>query len=98
MERPEYLLQLTINERQVSRILIDQHYREKHDDLNDLLILELVKKLDRQSFPVEVRRGEFEYFRAEPVVLNDKPYRIVMVLCVSDDFLGVVNAFRVDRR
>jgi len=29
-------------------------------------------------------------------MINEKPYRVIMVLCVSDDFLGVVNAFRVD--
>lgn len=96
MDRPEYKLRLRINERMVYRVLIDQHYQEKHSDLNDQTILELVKKLDGQSFPVEMIRGEFEYFRAEPVMLNQKPYRVVMVLCISDDFLGVVNAFRVD--
>ena len=98
MDRPEYRLKLKINDRDISRILIDQHYREKHSDLDDQIILTLLRKLDGENFPVEMIRGEFEYFRAEPVMLDRKPYRVIMVLCVSDDFLGVINAFRVDER
>jgi hypothetical protein len=98
MDRPEYALSLVINDHPVKRVLIDQHYRQKHGDLNDQIILDLVKKLDGQNFPVEITRGDYDYFRAEPVILQGSPYRLVMVLCVSDDFLGVVNAFRVDRK
>lgn len=96
--RPEYALRFNINERNILRVIIDQHYREKRSDLNDQKILEMVKTLDGQNFPIETIRGEYEYFRAEPVYLQEKPYRLVLVLCVSDDFLGVINAFRVDRR
>ena len=96
MDRPEYLLNLIINDRKISRVLIDQHYRENHRDLSDEIILELLEKLNNQSFPVEMIRGEFEYFRAEPVILNQKAFRMILLLPVGDDFLGVVNAFRVD--
>ncbi len=34
----------------------------------------------------------------EWVLWKEKPYRLILVLCLTDDFLGVVNAFRVDRR
>ena len=98
MDRPEYPLSMTINERRVTRILIDQHYREKHSDLDDQKIIGLVKQLDGENFPIETTRGEFQYFRAEPVYLSDRPYRVILMLCLSDDFLGVVNAFRVDER
>jgi hypothetical protein len=81
----------------VSRVVIDQHYRENHaESVNDELILQLVRELDGKTFPVELVRGEFEYFTAEPVQVADKPYRLVLVLCVSDDYLGVINAFRVN--
>lgn len=96
--RPEYALWLIINEREISRIIIDQHYRDKRSDLNDYKILEMVKTLDGQNFPIETVRGEYEFFRVEPVYLDKKPHRLVLILCLSDDFLGVVNAFRVERR
>jgi hypothetical protein len=94
--RPEYTLCVTVNDRTVNRVVIDQHYRENHaESVNDELILQLVRELDGKTFPVELVRGEFECFTAEPVQYADKPYRLVLVLCVSDDYLGVINAFRV---
>lgn len=96
--RPEYALRLSINEREISRVLIDQHYRDKRSDLNDQKILEMVKTLDGQNFPIETVRGGYEFFRVEPVYFGEKPYRLVLVLYLSDDFLGVVNAFRVNWR
>ena len=97
MDRNEYSLQLSINGRQLSRVIIDQHYQEKHGDLNDDLILKLVKPLDGGNFDIQRRSGDFEYFAIEPIYLEEKTYRVVLVLCIVDDYLGVVNAFRVRR-
>ncbi len=95
--RPEYPLKITINGRMVNRVVIDQHYRENHaESVTDELILELVKELDGGIFPIEKIVDEFEYFAVEPVVYEDRPYRIILVLCISDDYLGVINAFRID--
>ena len=95
-QRPEYLLEVTINECKLNRVVIDQHYRLNHDDsMNDQIILDLVKTLDGKKFPPEKVQGEFEYFTVEPAYLLEKAYRIVLVLCLTDDYLGVVNAFRV---
>jgi len=96
MDRPEYPLQLGINGRTLNRVIIDQHYRLQHPEVTDQLILDLVKQLNGQDFPIERIQGEFEYFRAEPVFYNEKPYRLILLLCMGDDCLGVVNAFRVD--
>ena len=96
-ERPEYKLQLVVNRQDVNRVIIDQHYKIKHPDVTDEIILELVKELDGGSFPVEEIDGEFRYFRVEPVYHDDKPYRLVLLICITDDFLGVINAFRVKR-
>ena len=96
-ERPEYPLQITINGRTLSRVVIDQHYRLKHSEsINDKIILDLVKTLDGRKFPLEKQDGDFEYFTVEPVFSLEKPYRVVLLLCLSDNFLGVVNAYRVD--
>ena len=96
-ERPEYSIKLRVNGRVLSRVVIDQHYRKKHDDLDDKLILDLVAQLDQGNFPIESRLEEFEYFRVEPVHWDKKVYRLVLVLCIHADYLGVVNAFRVRR-
>ncbi len=96
-DRIEYPLQLVFNEITIRRVLIDQHYQERHSEsMNDELILELVKGLDGQNYPIDEERGGFRYFTIEPVVYESKPYRVILTLFVGDDFLGVVNAFRVD--
>jgi hypothetical protein len=78
--------------------VIDQHYRLKHgQSINDEISLDLVKTVDGKKFPPEKIKGENEYFAVEPVYRLEKPYRVVLVLCLSDDFLGVVNAFRVNK-
>lgn len=102
-DRHEYPLTIQINGRTLARVVIDQHYAEKHsesvsDELILELILELIKSIDGEDFLVESEREGFEYFTAEPVYHNDEPYRVIMLLYMHDDFLGVVNVFRVDRR
>lgn len=98
-ERREYKHRIKINGRSLGRVIIDQHYRLKHGGvINDKLILELVDELNDQTFPVQSRRDEFEYFAVEPIYRNRSPYRLVLVLCITDDYLGVINAFRVKRR
>jgi len=79
--RCEYPLKLVLNGRVLTRIIIDQHYKEKHSEsINDNLIIELVKTLDGENFPVESRKDEFEFFKVEPVLWQEKPYRVVLVL------------------
>ena len=94
-ERTLYKLRLTINGKHCTRVIIDQHYREKHKNIDDELILSLVKTLDHQVFPIETRENGFEYFAVEPVITQGKSFRLVLLLCVFDDYLGVINAFRV---
>jgi len=96
-ERPEYPLKITINGRNLSHVIIDQHYRVKHgQSMNDDVILDLVKTLDGKKFPPDRVQGENEYFTVEPVFHLEKPYRVILVLCLTNDYLGVVNAFRVN--
>ena len=96
-QRNEYSIRLFFNGVEIHRVLIDQHYRENHaESMNDELILELVKNLDGGNYPVEDEDDGFQYFMVEPVVFETKPYRVILVMCVHDDFLGVVNAFRVN--
>ena len=96
-KRPEYPLKITINGRSLSRVVIDQHYRVSHDEsMNDQIILDLVRTLDGRKIPPERVQDEFEFFTIEPVYLLEKPYRVILVLSLTDDYLGVVNAFRTN--
>ncbi len=98
-DRTEYRLQLTLNDRVLTRVIIDQYYKEKHaDSVNDEIILDLVKTLDQKTIPIESERDGFQYFKAEPVVSDKKPFRLILVICIFDDYLGVINAFRVQRK
>ena len=83
IDRPEYLLEITINGRALSRVIIDQHYKSKHSEsINDELILELVKTLDGEEFPPEATKSDFEFFTVDPVVWKDEPYRLSLnVVC-----------------
>ena len=68
MDRKEYALKIRINNRDLSRVIIDQYYADKHaDSVDDQTILELVKTLDGEVFLIEAERGDFQYFTAEPV-------------------------------
>jgi hypothetical protein len=98
-DRTEYKVSTYINGRLLRRVIIDQHYRVKHaKSLNDQVILKLVRELDGGIFPVEIERGDFQYFTVEPVLKNNLPYRLVLLICITDDYLGVINAFRVRRK
>lgn len=97
-KRNEYPLSIKINNRRLSRVTIDQHYRLNHPDVSDDLILKLIQEIDGEIFDIEIEKNGFEYFAVEPVAYSDKPYRLVLLLCVHDDFLGVINAFRVPRK
>jgi hypothetical protein len=96
-DRPEYKLKLTVNGHELKRVIVDQHYKIKHPDVTDEIILSLVRQLDGGNFPIVEYDGDYRYFRVEPVQYNSNPYRIILVICIVDDFLGVVNAFRVKR-
>jgi len=97
-ERSEYPLEININGRQLSRVVIDHHYRIKHPDISDDLILVLVQQLNKGNFPIEEEKEGYQYFTVEPVVHDKRPYRLVLLLYLHDDFLGVINAFRVGRK
>jgi hypothetical protein len=98
IDRPVYRVDLKINLTLIKRVIIDQHYRKKHPDLDDKLILRLVSKLNGRQILVEDRKDEFEYFRVESIYLFGNAYRLILALCASDNYLGVVNAFRVKWR
>ncbi len=61
--------------------------------MSDELILRLVKLLDGGEFDLKSESDGYKYF-VEVVLLKDRSYRIILTHC-DEDYLGVVNAFRV---
>ena len=94
--RREYPISITFNRRRFTLLVIDPHYEENHPDMTDPLIIELVRQLDGSETEPESETNGFKYFVREVSMVN-KFYRIILTYC-EEDFLGVINAFRVKER
>jgi len=93
-ERTRYPMNLVVNGCQIDEVVIDPHYKEKHPDISDALIIDLVKGLDGKEFQVQERDGEWEFFMLDRIEYKGKLYRLIWCLRDSCLFLGVVNCFR----
>jgi len=76
-ERTRYPMNLVVNGRQIDEVVIDPHYKEKHPDISDALILDLVKGLDGREFQVQERAGKWEFFMLDRIEYEGKLYRLV---------------------
>ena len=96
MDRVEYEISITVNGIKISKVIIDSHYREKHEgSVTDEIILKLVQLLDGGDFePEEVTETGFSYFKSDPLILDDKSYRLIWLLKDDEVYIGVVNCFR----
>jgi hypothetical protein len=95
MDRKEYTISITVNFRQIHRIVIDSHYEIKHKSVvHDDLILRLVKSLDGGTYPVQDRSSSYEYFVTDKMELDGKLYKLVWLLENDQLYIGVVNAYR----
>ncbi len=89
---------ITVNGIRIVQVVIDRHYQEKHSDhMNDDLILQLVKELDGRRELPEARTYNYSYF-ATLVELDEKQYRLVWLLEKNAIYIGIVNAYRDNRR
>jgi hypothetical protein len=95
-KRREYPLSIILNKRCFTLVVIDTHYEKKHPEITDQLILELVRHLDGSNIELADESGGFKYF-AHEMYWQSKPYRIVLTYC-EEDFLGVINVFRVKEK
>lgn len=95
-EKRVYHLPIVFNGRQFERVVISDHYQQRHQaTMNDEIVLELVKRLDGERQPAsDVAPDGYRYYSLDNVVYQGKPYRIVVTDHPLENFLGVVNAFR----
>lgn len=95
-KRRSYPAFMRVNGVLVNEILIDSHYQKKHSGyMSDELILELVDLLKMEQFRLDSRSGRFSYFVFDGVFLRERYYRLILLMEQGENYLGVVNAFRV---
>ena len=98
MVQREYAIRLTVNRRKFRRVLIDPHYEKRHPDMEDRTILSLVRTLeDAEHIAKYVTVAGFEIYVTEPVFQAEKLYRLVWTTQPSENYIGVINAFRRKR-
>ena len=74
--KENYPLNLEVNGYQFPKINISQHYKEKHSDITDELILELLKLfVDKKTFQPD--KLTTDYFVLEKILHRGKKYKLV---------------------
>lgn len=95
MKRREYKVNIQVNSRKITKVIIDPHYQDKHSAvITDELILELVDLLHKGTFPVQDSDLNFEYFVTDGLKLRNKKYKLVWLLEKNKLYIGIVNAYR----
>ena len=54
----------------------------------------LVEMLDGKTFEPEAERDGFQYFKTDPLMLDEVNYRLIWLLEGDEIYIGVINAFR----
>jgi hypothetical protein len=95
MNRRNYKINITINNRTIKNVVIDPHYELKHaSSINDDVILELVHLLDGGDFSPETISKGFEYYTTDKLALKGKNYRLIWLLEDDQIYIGIINAYR----
>ncbi|OFZ24508.1 MAG: hypothetical protein A2381_05460 [Bdellovibrionales bacterium RIFOXYB1_FULL_37_110] len=96
MGRKEFIInKVIINGRPVKRIIVDEHV-DKHRDITDDIIIDLVRLLDGvYQLPEEIK-PPFEYYTTL-LILNEKQYRLVWLLEENELYIGIITTYRDNR-
>lgn len=87
---------ITVNGRRISRVVVDPHI-DKHKDITDDVILDLVRELDGAEQLPDDTKAPFEYFVSR-IEIYERSYRLVWPLEDNQLYIGIVTAFREKKR
>lgn len=96
--RKEFDVTIKFNHKHLHPLIIDSHFMDSHPNMTFEIIVELVKTLDGGIFEAQEEKDAWSYYAIEPTFYHGKPYRIILVTHREENYLGVINAFRVKRR
>ncbi len=97
MARTEFdITPITVNGKKVRRVVVDPHIR-KHKDITDDLILDLVRQLDKSEQVSDDVKEPYQYF-SSLLYVRSKQYRLVWLLEDREIYIGVITAYRDERK
>jgi len=95
MKRREYDIDILVNRRRITKVIIDSHYEKKHSTtIDDQIILKLVKTLDGEIIEPDAEDPPYSYFSQDRIELDGKFYKLIWLLEDDELYVGVVNAYR----
>jgi len=93
--RKVYSISIELNGHRFNQCIIDPHYQKKHREIDDDLILALLKTLDGRMIEADaISNDGSEYYVIDPAYFDGKPYRLVLFITLEEEFIGVINCFR----
>ncbi len=95
-KREFWVEEIEINGRKIGRVIIDGHV-DKHPDVTDEMILDLVRMLDGVEQLVEDEKVPFQYY-VSLLEMGNRQYRLVWLLEDNELYIGVITAYRDERR
>ena len=95
-KKKTYDLSIEVNGYSFRKVDISQHYQEKHADITDELILELLKLfVDKKTFQPD--KLTTDYFVLEKILHLGKKYKLVWQIEDQKTFI-VVNCHRIKKK
>lgn len=95
MKRREYGIEILVNRRRITKVIIDSHYEKKHSaTVDDQIILKLVQTLDGEIIEPDAEDPPYSYFSQDRIELDGKFYKLIWLLEDDELYVGVVNAYR----
>ncbi len=95
MKRREYDIDIVVNRRRITKVIIDSHYENKHSaTIDDQIVLKLVKTLDGEIIEPDTEDPPYSYFSQDRIELDGKFYKLIWLLEDDELYVGVVNVYR----
>ena len=95
MKRREYGIDILVNRRRITKVIIDTHYEKKHSaTVDDQIILKLAETLDGEVIEPDAEDPPYSYFSQDRIELDGKFYKLIWLLEDDELYVGVVNAYR----